>query len=309
MRKFIWVLSSGLLAALLLAAAACGGGGGDDDGGDDGGSSSSDGGSSLTALLASNPGKALDKSAAAFEDDVHSMQGKFVFKMSGGGFNADVSGDFSYRAPDAVYMTMHMASPETDALSVLGEMNFEILMLGDKLYMNTPFFGGWVVMSMDEIGVDAAQYEKLLSNHAPFSYDGLIEGLDGVDNLGNEQIEGQTYVHLRLETDFQKAMSALSESIETTGFDPSTLPIDTLKGPLVFDLWVSPDTGLPYRIQAVGNMDVPKGAADTGAALGGPMRFEMRFDFNSFNVNVEIPAAPVNAKSFIELFGGGNSGN
>ena len=307
MRKFIWALFGGLLAALLLAAAACGGGG--DDSGDDGGSSSSGGSRSLTALLASNPGKALDKSASAFEDDVRSMQGKFVFKMSGGGFNADVGGDFSYRAPDAVYMTMKMAASDDDALSVLGDMNFEILMLGDKLYMNTPFFGGWVVMSIDEIGVDAAQYEKLLTNHAPFNYGGLIQGLDDVDNLGNEQIEGQTYVHLRLQTDFKSAMAALSESIETTGFDPGTLPVDALSGPLVFDLWVNPDTGLPYRIQATGNMDVPKGTDDTGAALGGPMQFEMRFDFDAFNVDVNIPAAPANAKSFVELFGGGNGGN
>jgi hypothetical protein len=237
------------------------------------------------------------------------MQGEFVFRMSGGGFDADVSGSFSYRAPEDVYMTMHMAASDDDALAVLGDMDFEILMLGEQLYMNTPFFGGWVVMSIEDIGVDAAQYEKLAANHAPFNYGGLIDVLDDVENLGEEQIEGVTYVHLRLQTDFERAMAAISDSIETTGFDPSTLPVDALSGPLVFDLWVNPDTGLPYRIQAVGDMDVPDGTAETGAALGGPMRFEMRFDFNAFNVNVDIPAAPANAKSFVELFGGGDAGN
>lgn len=303
MRKFIWTQFSGLLVVIALAGVACGGGSGDD------GSSSSDGSGSLTALLSSNPGKALDKSAEAYADEVQSMQGEFVFNMSGGGFDADVNGTFSYSAPDEVYMTMHMAASDDDALAVLGAMDFEILMLGEQLYMNTPFFGGWVVMSIDDIGVDAAQYEKLAENHAPFNYGGLVDVLDDVESLGEEQIEGVTYVHLRLQTDFEKAMAAISESIETTGFDPSTLPIDVLSGPLVFDLWVNPDTGLPYRIQAVGDMDVPDGTAETGAALGGPMRFEMRFDFNAFNVNVDIPAAPENAKSFVELFGGGDAGD
>lgn len=101
-------------------------------------------------------------------------------------------------------------------------------------------------------------------------------------------------------------MSAISSSIETTGLDPSTLPLDALSGPLVFDLWVETDTGLPYRLQAVGSMDLPAGTDDSGAPAGGAMEFEMRFDFEGFNGNVDIPDAPANAKSFVELFSNGD---
>jgi hypothetical protein len=143
----MWVLLASMLAVLLLAAAACGG---DDKGSDDAssqddgsGSSSSDDGSdsssggSLTDLLISNPSAALGQSAEVFADQVDSMQGTFVFSISGGGFDAGISGDFAYRSPDSVYMTMNMSASGDDALALLGNMNFEILMLGDKLYMNT----------------------------------------------------------------------------------------------------------------------------------------------------------------------------
>lgn len=288
MRKSIGILLSGLLAVILLAATACGGSGNDDATRGD-----------LSGLFVSNPGAALGRSAEAFAEDVQSMHGNFVFAMSGGGFGIDASGDFSYQAPDQVYMTMNMGASGDGSVSLLGEMKFEILLVGTNLYMNTPFFGGWVVMSFEDIGVDAAQYEKLIEDHAPFDYGGLIEGLDGVDNLGNEEIEGHTYTHLRLETSFADAMAAIGDTFETTGFDPSTLPIEDVDGPLVFDLWVDPATGLPYRIQAVGSMEVP-GAAEQ---LGGPMQFEMRFDFEEYNGSVEIPAAPADAKPFADLFG------
>jgi hypothetical protein len=323
MRKSTWVVFSSLLAILLLAAAACGGGdnGGDDasynnDGSSDssstdGGSDSADGGS-LGALLSANPRVGLEKSVEAFSDEVESMEGTFVFAMSGGGLDADISGDFAYRAPDSVYMTMNMSASGDDALAALGELGFEILLLGDKLYMNTPFFGGWVVMSFEDIGVDAEQYEKLVSDHAPFDYTALVEGLSGVEVVGDEEIEGQTYTHLRLETDFATAMAAIADSFETTGFDSSTLPTDALSGPLVLDLWVDPETGLPYEIEAEGSIDMGAAGADTTVSgLSGPMEFRMSFEFESYNGDVDIPEAPKDAKSFVELFsdGGGLFGD
>jgi hypothetical protein len=318
MRKSMWVFFSSLLAVLLLAAVACGGGdkGSDDasyqgDGSDrssDGGSDSSSGGS-LTDLLISNPSAALGKSAEVFAEQVESMQGTFLFAISGGGLDADISGDFAYRAPDSVYMTMNMSASGDDALAVLGNMNFEILMLGDKLYMNTPLFGGWVVMTMDEIGVDAEQYEKLLDQHAPFDFGALIEGLDGIEVVGTEEVDGQTLLHVQLETDFATAMAAIADSFDTTGFDSSTLPTDSLSGPLVLDLWVDSSTGLPARLSATGSMDLPDDG--TGVAVGGPMEFKMGFDFEEYNGSVDIPDAPKDAKSFVELFsdGGGLFGD
>ncbi|HSP56574.1 MAG TPA: hypothetical protein VLS25_13415 [Dehalococcoidia bacterium] len=317
MRKSIWAFLSGLLVLIVLAAVACGGGGDKGSGdaglqkdagnssGSDGSQSSSNGGSSsgggaLSSLLVSNPAEALGKSASAFSDQVKSMKGNLGFLMSGAGANAVVNGDFSYRSPDAVYMTMNVAG--TGGAAALGEIKFDILMLGDKLYMNTPFFGGWVVMSMSDIGVDAQQYEKLLQDHSPFDYSALIKDLQGVNLVGTEEIDGHTYAHLQLKTDFGKAMAALASSFDSTGFDASTLPTDALSGPLTLDLWVDPDTGLPHRIQAGGSLDIPDTGTGTG---GGPMQFQMKFEFEEYNGSVDIPDAPKDAKSFVDLFGDG----
>ncbi len=311
MRKSTWVFLSGLLAILLLAAAACGGGG-DNASGDagyqkDAGNSSDSGrsGSSngaLSDLLAANPADALGKSAAAFSGQVKSMKGDFLFSMSGAGATMDVKGDFSYRAPDSVYMTMDVAGMGGDAVSALSNMKFDILMLGDKLYMNTPFLGGWVVMTMDEIGVNAQQYEKLLQDHAPFDYSALIKDTEGITVVGNEEIEGHTYAHVQVQTDFAQAMAAIAASFQSTGFDSSTLPTSALSGPLTLDLWVDPDSGLPYRIQASGSIDMPDTGTGTAA---GPMQFQMKFDFEEYNGSVDIPDAPKDAKSFVDLFSNG----
>jgi len=323
MRKSIWAFLSGLLALVLLAAAACGGGGdkGSGDAGSqkDAGNSSSSGGSqsssnggsssgggALSSLLVSNPADALGKSATAFSDQVKSMKGNFGFSMSGAGADMGVKGDFSYRSPDAVYMTMNVAGTG-GAAAALGDIKFDILMLGDKLYMNTPFFGGWVVMSMSDIGVDAQQYEKLLQDHSPFDYSALIKDLQGINVVGTEEINGHAYAHLQVQTDFAKALAALASSFGSTGFDASTLPTAALSGPLTLDLWVDPDTGLPYRIQAGGSVDIP----DTGTGTaGGPMQFQMKFEFEEYNGSVDIPDAPKDAKSFVDLFSdGGIFGN
>ena len=311
MRKSIWAFLSGLLVLIVLAAVACGGGGdkGSGDAGyqkDAGNSSGSDGSNSqsgsLTELMVANPAEALGKSASAFSDQVKSMKGNFGFMMSGAGANVGVNGDFSYRAPDSVYMTMNVAAAGSDAAAALGNMKFDVLMLGDKLYMNTPFFGGWVVMSMSDIGVDAQQYEKLLQDHSPFDYSALIKDLQGVNLVGTEEIDGHAYAHLQLKTDFGKAMEALASSFESTGFDSSTVPADVLNGPLTLDLWVDPDTNLPRRIRAGGSLDIP----DTGTVTGGgPMQFQMKFEFEEYNGSVDIPDAPKDAKSFVDLFGEG----
>ncbi len=311
MRKSMWAFLSGLLAVLLLAAAACGGGvdKGSGDAGyqkdagdslDNAGAGSSSG--ALADLIVANPAEALGKSAAAFSGQVKSMKGDFLFSMSGAGATMDVKGDFSYRAPDSVYMTMDVAGMGGDAVSALSNMKFDILMLGDKLYMNTPFLGGWVVMTMDEIGVNAQQYEKLLQDHAPFDYSALIKDTEGITVVGSEEIEGHTYAHVQVQTDFAKAMTALASTFGSTGFDASTLPTSALSGPLTLDLWVDPDTGLPYRIQAGGSMDIP----DTGTGTaGGPIQFQMKFDFAEYNGSVDIPDAPKDAKSFVDLFSNG----
>jgi hypothetical protein len=73
------------------------------------------------------------------------------------------------------------------------------------------------------------------------------------------------------------------------------------------DLWVDADTGLPWKITAEGSIDVPAGAGTTS----GPIEFRMGFEFEEYNGDVNIPEAPQDAKSFVELFsdGGGLFGD
>jgi hypothetical protein len=197
-------------------------------------------------------------------------------------------------------MTMNLAMDGEDALVSLGDMNFEILMLGDQMYINTSLFGGWVVMSMDDLGVDGEQYQKLVEAKSPFDYSALVGGLDAVENLGTEQIDGATYTHLRVESDIAELIGAFGDSLSSGGLDPATLSLDKVSGPFAFDLWVDPDSGLPFRILAAGDLAIPGVTGTDGEAAIG---FELKFDFTNYNGNVDMPAAPQDAKSFVEIFG------
>jgi len=303
MRRRTWTLLSALLALLLLASAACGG---EDkkDGAGAGKQDGSGGSGGVSGLLVADPRAALGKSAEALAEQVESLQGTFVFSFSAGGMAMDMNGGYAFRAPDAMHMTMDISTSGDDTLGALGDMGFEVLLRDGSLYMNTPFFGGWVVMTMDDLGADAGSYEELLNNHAPFDYAAFIESLGGVENVGEEQIDGRTYTHLRLETDLESALATLSDAFSDSGLDTASIPAGALEGPVTFDLWLDADSGLPRRLEASGSMDVPPADSD-GAMISGPLEFEMRFDFEEYNGDVDIPEAPKDAKSFLEIFSDG----
>jgi len=311
MRKSTWTILPALLAVLLLAVA-CGGndkkdeaGVSNQDGTDSAQSHDSASGGGFSGLLVADPRAALGKSAEALTERVESMQGTFAFSFSADGMAMDLSGGYAFRAPDAMHMTADISVSGDDFMAGLGDLGFEVLMRGDSLYMNTPFFGGWVVMTLEDLGADAGSYQKLLDNHAPFDYAAFIDSLGGVDNVGEEKIDGQTYTHLRLETDWAAALATLSDAFSDNGLDTTSIPAGVLEGPVTFDLWMDAGSGLPRRLQASGSMDVPPATDSDGATINGPLEFDMRFDFEKYNGDVDIPEAPKDAKSFLEIFSDG----
>src|SRR5688572_26698279 len=121
-----------LVAAMALLAVAC-------SGGSDGGNQTAnppvnDGGEDSSNLFVSNPVAALGASADRFEQEVQSLQATFSFEMSMAEFEMGAEGDFAYSAPDQLHMNMKLSgTAEGMDLSEFGA--FEILALGDKIYM------------------------------------------------------------------------------------------------------------------------------------------------------------------------------
>jgi hypothetical protein len=287
MRTHLRILGAGLLLAALTLATACGGGGG---GGEKEGSIKP----AESDLLVTNPSEALGASAGKFEDEVDSVEGQFTLEMKAGEASFGADGTFAYKAPDSVHMTMNMsgAGDELQGLDQLGQ--FEVLILGDKLYVNTAFTG-WMSGSIDDVSGGSDSLKALREGHSPFDYRSLVDSLNAqVENLGDTEVFGKTYTRLRITTDLKKLMEDVAgSSFGDSSFDPTLLGVD-FSSPVTMDILVDPATLLPFTLEANTTLKFGQESMD----------FAMKFKFFDYNGPVDIPEPPKDAKPFDEAFGG-----
>ena len=288
MRSSFRLIPALLVALLLLLAVSCKGGDSDDS------SSNQQPGSDEEYVLSA--AETLGKSADGFQQEVQSLEGEMIVSMSFGEFDVGVDGDFAFQAPDRMHITMSFSGGGEDSLIDLSEMgDMEMLLIGDEIYMQMPFLGGWVKASLEDLGIDSEEFRELLSGQAPFDYAQLISDLGddvNVQDLGVEEIEGGSYQHYRFSSDFATLMESLSSSY---GEDFSDFPTDDISGPIVMDLWLDTETLLPYKMTAHGVFNSPD------PNLGGNAEFAMSFVINEYNGDVDFPEPPADAVDFSEM--------
>ena len=241
MRMALKLIPALLVALLLLMpAVACKGGSGGDSssnrpaGGDQPASDENTGDTDAGNAAVFSAIEALGRSANDFQEEVESLQGEMSMDMSMGEMAFGFQGDFAFQSPDRMHMTMEFTGGE-DAIMDLSEFgNMEILLLGEDIYINMPFLGGWVKASLDDLGVDADQFRELLSDQSPFDYSELVAGLGGdvqVQDLGVEDMDGGSYRHYRISSDFAKLMEAMAGAFGDD-FTSGTFPTDEIGVPL-----------------------------------------------------------------------------
>lgn len=286
MRIIPRTLATAALCAALTLAAACGGGG--KSGGDQ---TSNEPASDRSELLVANPSQALGESVDRFEESVESVEADFSFEIAMDGFAFGADGDFAFRSPDSMHMVMRINGGGSGF--DFGELgDFEVLLLGDDMYMNTGFTG-WVSMSLDDLGADAESLRKLMEGHTPIDYQNLIDGIGGeVQNLGDVSTNGKTYTRLRITTDFSTLMESIADSVGDSSLDPSTITGE-VSGPMTLDITVDSATLLPHKFEANGQFEVEGQSVD----------FSMLFTFFNYNYPVNIPAPPADAQPFGEAAG------
>ena len=273
-------ISLAAIAALMLAIAACGGNGGEE---------TSDRSESPQKLVSNNALGVLAASAAEFEQEVRSVRADFTFDMDAPGFDLGATGEIAFQAPDGLHMTMEMSGGGESGFN-LGDIGaFEIIALGENVYMNTSFTG-WVQMSLDDLGADAESIRKALSGNAPFDYRSLIDSIGGeIEDLG--EADGQQ--HYRVTVDLADVIGALTDSLGSNASDGSDGLPTGLNGPIVMDIWMDRSTLLPQRFEADGEFDMD------GESLG----FAMQMTFSNYNESIDLPEPPSDAKSLSELLG------
>ena len=292
-REITVLVLAGIVLALL---ASCGG---DDAGGS--GASAPEGGSArdggrTSGLLLSDAADVMGASAEAFQQDVQSVQGELNFTFGSSQLTMSANGDFAFDLPDRGYLTLEFGGAEDSAIDLSALGPFEILLLGDQIYMNTGFTG-WVVMSLDDLGVNGDQFQQLLSAHAPFDYTGLIGKLGAqVQYVGEEERDGAPAAHYRMSMDFEDLLDALSETLGSDnplgGGIGDSLGI---AGPVVGDVWIDSETYLPHEMTFGGTFTT--GSEEVSIEVGAR--------FFGYNEAVRIPEPPADAKPFSDLMEGG----
>jgi len=284
MPKILRMTAVALTSVLLLLAVACGGG----SDGEPGASGADD----ATDLFVSDPAGALAASADRFERSVTSVQADFSFEMSAAGFEMGAEGDFAYRAPDSMYMKMSMSGGGGGLFGGGGDVgDFEIIALGDELYMNSSFTG-WIALSLAEMGADGESFRDLLSSHSPLDYGAMLDAAGGeIENLG----EDGGNQHVRMTVDLGDLMAAMLDSVGTdeSGTADDIFGSAGISGPIVVDVWTDSETLLPQRVVAEGEFGVDSEFA----------AFRMEVEFHDYNGSIEIPEPPEDAKSLSEMFG------
>jgi hypothetical protein len=178
---------------------------------------------------------------------------------------------------------------------ITGVGEFEVLALGSEMYLNVPSVG-WISFSIDdvgleEVGLDAVALQKTFSDHSVLDYAALIQGVGGdVEDLGDETLDGATYRHYRGGVDFAALVAAFSDASGAS----SGLGLDDVSGALTFDVWVDPDSYLPYKLTASG--EFPFGIDS--------LVFDATMLFTGYNDPVDIPGAPADAVPLAGLLAG-----
>jgi len=288
MRTQSRIICVGLLLAALALGAACGGGG-------DKNEKQTSVQRSEADLLVSNPSEALGASAGKFEDEVDSVEGQFTLEMKIGDVNVGADGTFAYKAPDSVHMTMNMSGGGGREMLDLGQLGqFEVLILGDKLYVNTSYTG-WMSGSINDFSGRADSLKALREGHSPFDYRSLVDSLNAkVENLGDTTVFDKTYTHLRVTTNLKKLLEDVAgSSFGDNGLDPTLLGVD-FSSPVTMDILVDPATLLPFTLEAQTTLNFGQQSMD----------FAMKFKFFDYNGRVDIPEAPKDAKPFDQTFQG-----
>lgn len=244
-------------------------------------------------LYVSSASDALGQSAEQFQDEVDSLSGNFNMQMTGASFNATLTGDFAFQAPDAMYMRFLISGTGSDAATPELDLTFDglevqMILDDDTLYLLTPFTG-WVYMDAGDLGDESEALEDLLAGGGPIDYAALFDDIPGdIEDLGIEQSDAGSFRRYRLSMDVAELMEAIGQAAQG-----ETLPAEGLAGTVTFDLWLHEDSLLPHKFEAVGQITQD----------GESVNFTMQMNFGGYGQPAVIPAPPADAVPIEDAFG------
>ncbi len=289
------ILALPVLAALAIVA--CSGGGGSESARDDPAAGDD--------LFVSNGVQVLAASADRFEQEVTSLEGSLEMTLAVDDMDFGVDAEFAFEAPDNMHMAITMSGGDGVGVDLSDLGTTELLVRDGTYYFTMPFFGGWISLSLDDLGLtgtDAAEIQDLLSAASAFDYQALVDAFGSVEFAGEEEVDGRNLLHYSVSAELADALAALSGALDSASGGTDMLPTDGVAGPIAMDIWIGADDYLPYLV----TMDIGLSSPE-----GGDLSIDMTVRIDAYNADVTIPDAPTDVVSFGDMFGdmfGGEDG-
>lgn len=245
-------------------------------------------------LFASDGLAVLEASAEQYNQEITSMEATLDMHMQGGGADVSVSADLALRSPDAMYMSMQMDGDDGSGIDISQFGSMDMLVRDETVYMKSPLFGPqWIEMSFADMGSDAFDIETMLNDASAFEYSDFVDDVDGIEFVGEENIDGHATLHYRVSMDAADAMATLQGSLDSSGTGVTDSYAD-VSGPISVDIWLGKSDFLPYLMTM---------NADVTSPTEGSMSLDMTMKVTGYNTDVNIPDAPTDTISMEELFG------
>jgi hypothetical protein len=215
-------------------------------------------------------------SSRSFSEEVTSFRGEADVYISCGGIDFSVDMDYAFEAPGRMYMNMGLPFGRSEVLMELP--NFYVRPQGHD----------WYVVTGDAAGINPQAFQALIDQRGVVDYSAQAALLDGLTQLPDAVIEGESFFRYRGQMEFTKALEQLPPGL----VDPSLVEqLARASGPIQVDTWLDKETTLPRRVSV--EMDLTVEGIRTAMKL--------RMDFVDYNQPMNIPEAPAEARPITEL--------
>jgi len=156
-----------------------------------------------------------------------------------------------------------------------------IIALPNAAYVIWPALGTtWVRFTPQESGPDWAAARRLVTAHSPVDYSMVTRAMkDTATAMGSDPIMGQPYDHFRGQSDTNALMAAMADIYGNWG---QIAFVDRFTGFVGTEIWIDPQTSLPRRLRAEGNISY----------LNADTRLTVTVEFTDYHpaANVTAPA-------------------
>lgn len=222
--------------------------------------------------------------------DVNGGRSKFNWKIDRDGFHIQGNGEYTVQSPDNLHLETHYRG-EGDTPAKFKEANdSELLILGQRIYLNTPFLSdGWVLFTPQEFVSEWDVAQRLIAQRSPVNLQTVVAGAAGdVTDAGADTIDGRTYTHLSTTVDAGSLMNALADAYGSQG---QVMFANRFSGPIPTDVWLDPVTLLPRRLTAEGSF----------MFMASSSRLSLTIEFLEPDNSSRFASAPQNATPLQEL--------